>query len=269
MATWAIGDLQGCFATFEHLLRAIAFDVRVDRLWLVGDLVNRGAGSLEVLRWCRDHDAVVTAVLGNHDLHLLAAASGLRKLKGRDTLQPVLDAPDAEELLAWVRARPLLVRQGDHVLVHAGLPPWWSLEEAEGHARRLEGRIAAGERAILMPLPKRRPAAWDPAASWADQVALSAFVAMRCLDSDDRLVRGFKGPPEERAGSWRPWYDLWNGPETVVFGHWARLGHRRGAHWLALDSGCVWGGPMTAVCLDDDRVVQVPNREATTARVTP
>ena len=261
MATWAIGDLQGCWRSFKALRRAIGFDPSVDRLWLVGDLVNRGPNSLKVLRWCRANDHAVVAVLGNHDLHLLAAAAGLRSRKARDTLDEVLGAKDLPELLAWLRRRPLMHRTADHVLVHAGLPPWWSLDEAEEHARRLERRLRKGPSDLLVPPKGNKPLAWDPDAPDVDKIALSGFVSMRCLDKRDRLVRSFHGAPEDRERTWRPWYQGRATSPTVVFGHWAMQGHRRGPGWLALDSGCCWGGPMTAVCLEDDRVVQVPNQE--------
>jgi bis(5'-nucleosyl)-tetraphosphatase (symmetrical) len=261
VATWAIGDLQGCWRSFEALLAAIGFDDAVDRLWLVGDLVNRGPDSLSVLRWCVAHDHALVAVLGNHDLHLLAAAAELRGPKPRDTLDAVLKAPDRPELLDWLRRRPLLHRTADHVLVHAGLPPWWTLDEAEGHARRLEHRLRQGPSDLLVPPKGHKPLGWDPASPDADKVALAGFVAMRCLDQKDRLVRSFHGAPEDRESTWRPWFEGRPSSPIVVFGHWAMLGHRCGPGWLATDSGCCWGGPMTAVCLDDDRVVQVPNQE--------
>lgn len=261
MATWAIGDLQGCWASFQSLLAAIEFDAAVDRLWLVGDLVNRGPDSLSVLRWCVAHDHALTAVLGNHDLHLLAAAAGLRAIKPRDTLEQVLRAPDREDLLHWLAHRPLLHRTPSHLLVHAGLPPWWTLDEAEAHSRRLEAILRAGPSDLLVPPRGRKPLAWDPESPDVDRIALSAFVSMRCLDRRDRLVRTFHGAPEDREAGWRPWFAGRPAFPTVVFGHWAMLGHRRGPGWLALDSGCCWGGLLTAVCLENHRVVQVPSLE--------
>ena len=141
MATYAIGDIQGCWVTFQALLDRIGFDPAVDRVWLVGDLVNRGPASAEVLRWAARHEDVVTAVLGNHDLHLLATAAGHRKPGRRDTLDDVLTAPDRDELLAWLRAQPLLHREGAHLMVHAGLAPGWSLEEAHRKASEIYDTI--------------------------------------------------------------------------------------------------------------------------------
>src|SRR3989304_5042828 len=134
MATYAVGDVQGCFTTLERLLRRIEFDPGRDRLWLVGDLVNRGPSSLEVLRWAKSMSKSVTAVLGNHDLHLIARAEGLREPRKRDTFDDVLEAPDRDALLEWLIGRPLFHREGDFILVHAGLLPEWSLEEAESLA---------------------------------------------------------------------------------------------------------------------------------------
>jgi len=264
VTTWAIGDLQGCWETFAALLERIAFDPARDRLWLVGDLVNRGPGSLEVLRWCVQHDSAVTAVLGNHDLHLLATAAGLRKRKPRDTLGAVLDAPDRDELLAWLRRRPLLHVEGDHVLVHAGIPPWWSLAGATEQARALEKRIRKGKLDLLVP-PREDLLRWKRKAPNARQVALAAFVTMRCLDAQGRLLGSFKGAPEDRPAGAEPWWARWSGPQTVVFGHWAALGFRCGHRWLALDSGCVWGRALTAVCLEDGRIASEPARDARVA----
>ena len=261
MTTWAVGDLQGCYATFQSLLGAIAFDPEQDALWLVGDLVNRGHGSLEVLRWCVRHANAVTAVLGNHDLHLLAVAAGLRAPRPRDTLMQVLKAPDREELFHWLRHRPLIHRTDTHLLVHAGIPPWWSVAEAETRARRMEGRLRRDPGDLLLPLPGARPLVWDASAPTADRLALAGLTTIRCLDADQGLVRDFNGPPEERPPSVTPWFQGWNGPPRVVFGHWAALGHRATPDVLALDSGCVWGRTLTAVCLATDRTVQVPNCE--------
>lgn len=265
MATWAIGDVQGCWTTFSALLDAIAFKPRRDRIWFAGDLVNRGQGSLEMLRWCVRNDAVVTSVLGNHELHLLARAEGLRGESRKDTLGPILAADDAPDLLAWVRTRPLIHVKKKHVLVHAGLLPQWSLEEARTEAARITQRLAKGRGArLLVPPPGADPLPWKRK-SPSRRAALAALTTLRCVDGKGRVVRDFKGPPEQApAGIW-PWYAAkkrrWRGKRTLLFGHWAALGHRRGNGWVSLDSGCCWGGTLTAYRLEDGAAVQVPNRE--------
>src|SRR3954454_17512594 len=145
MATYAIGDVHGSFATLQLLLRRIAFDPKADRLWFVGDLVNRGAGSLAMLRWAVDNDERIVAVLGNHDLHLLARAAGVAAAKKRDNLEAVLAAPDCDDLLAWLRSRPLVHREGETLLVHAGLFPEWTPAAAAGLARGGGGRRRGGQ----------------------------------------------------------------------------------------------------------------------------
>jgi bis(5'-nucleosyl)-tetraphosphatase (symmetrical) len=267
MATYAIGDVHGCFTTLEALLRRIGFDRRHDRLWLVGDLVNRGPDSLAVLRWARELSEGAVAVLGNHELHLLARAAGLAKANPRDTLDELLAAADGEELIAWVREWPLLHRRGDDVLVHAGLLPAWTLEEAEelagevAAALRGEGGadlLAAGKGKALPPWGASLP----PSAR--RRLGLAAFTNLRTLTADGRLCQRFAGPPEEAPPGCRPWFTLASRrpPEVrLVFGHWAALGLHRAPGLVALDSGCVWGGHLSALRLDDGALFQEWSRE--------
>jgi bis(5'-nucleosyl)-tetraphosphatase (symmetrical) len=229
VSTWAIGDIQGCFVSFEALLAAIDFQPARDRLWLAGDLVNRGTGSLNMLRWAVAHDDVVTAVQGNHEIGLLQCAAGTRKPRKTDTIAPILSAPDAAELLQWVRQRPLIhVAQG-HVLVHAGLFPGWDLATC---------MRKAAER---------------------DSFATQAFTRMRMIGADGTLDMQYAGPPESAPPGTRPWYlaRKFEPGTRVLFGHWASLGVRRGDHWQSLDSGCVWGGALTAYNLDTGALVSV------------
>ncbi len=263
MATYAIGDVQGCFLTLRRLLEACSFDPERDRIWLVGDLVNRGPRSLEVLRWARGLGDRLVAVLGNHDLHLLGRALGSRGAREDDTLGPVLAAPDAGELIAWLRTRPLLYREGSHLLVHAGLQPAWNVEAAESLALEL-GATLAGSRAaeLLLSLRHRGAPAWGTDLPPAERlaIALQTFVLMRTCGPDGRLCHGFSGPPEAAPAGCKPWFDHepWRQSEiAVVCGHWARLGLRIRGNLLALDTGCVWGGCLTAVRLEDRVVYQV------------
>jgi bis(5'-nucleosyl)-tetraphosphatase (symmetrical) len=263
MATYAIGDIQGCFLTLGRLLEACAFDPGQDRVWLVGDLVNRGPRSLEVLRWAHGLGDRLVTVLGNHDLHLLGRALGSREAKEGDTLDAVLAAPDGAELIAWLRTRPLLHREGSHLLVHAGLQPAWSVDTAEAAARELEAMLAGPRATEVLPFLRRRGApAWGPNISAEDRltVALQTLVVMRTCGPDGRLCQGFTGPPEAAPPGCEPWFDhdAWRQSEiTVVCGHWARLGLRLRRNLLAIDTGCVWGGRLTAVRLEDRAVYQV------------
>jgi bis(5'-nucleosyl)-tetraphosphatase (symmetrical) len=263
MATYAIGDVQGCYLTLRRLLEVLRFDPGRDRIWLAGDLVNRGPRSLEVLRWARGLGESLVTVLGNHDLHLLGRALGVREAKAGDTLDPVIEAPDAADLLGWLRTRPLLYREGNHLLVHAGLQPAWNLEEAEAAARELGRRLASARAPQVVASLKARDApAWrsDLPASERLTIALQTFVLMRTCAPDGRLCHGFSGTPDAAPRGCAPWFDHepWrNGDLTVVCGHWARLGLHVRRNLLAIDTGCVWGGPLTAIRLDDREVFQV------------
>jgi bis(5'-nucleosyl)-tetraphosphatase (symmetrical) len=264
MATYAIGDIHGCFATLERLLSRIGYSPGQDRLWLVGDLVNRGPRSLAVLRWAADQDEErVIAVLGNHDLHLLARAAGQAKERRRDTLYEVLEAPDRDDLLAWLRRRPLLHREGDLLLVHAGLLPEWTVAEAESLARQVE-RELRGDRAdrLLGTLRDELPGPWKddlPSAS-RRRLALAAFTRLRTLVPGKGLCTDFSGPPEQAPDGCLPWFEVPKRKSrhaTLLFGHWAALGYLRKNGIAALDTGCAWGRTLTALRVDDGKVFQV------------
>jgi bis(5'-nucleosyl)-tetraphosphatase (symmetrical) len=265
MATYVIGDVQGCFTTLERLLRRIDFDAGRDRLWLVGDLVNRGPSSLEVLRWARSIGDRVTAVLGNHDLHLIACAEGVREPKRRDTFDDVLRAPDREALLEWLIGRPFLHREGDFVLVHAGLLPGWSLEEAEALAWEAQEALRSRRRYQLLEAFEDDEASlrWD--SELPDGVRLrlvvDAFTKIRTLRLAGELCIDFAGPPGQAPEGCRPWFELCSFPPgaTVLFGHWAALGLHLGKNAIGLDTGCAWGRSLTALRLEDRRVFQEPS----------
>lgn len=263
MATWAIGDVQGCFEPLMRLVEAVDFAPGRDRLWLCGDLVNRGPASLEVLRWCVAHDAQLVAVLGNHDVYLLARWLAGVEQKDRDTVQAVLDAPDAPALLGWLRARPLLHREGDQVLVHAGVAPGWTITEAEAAARSLEGALRGAKAAKLLRRSFAvRPRRWDPDAKRLDRLvtALALFTRMRCFTSSGALDYDYTGPLDRVPDGLTPWWRVPGRPAAdhmIWFGHWAAVGVHREGRICALDSGCVWGRSLSAVCLDDGRVVRV------------
>ncbi len=265
MATYAIGDVQGCFITLERLLRRIDFDQRRDRLWLVGDLVNRGPSSLEVLRWAKSMGKSAVAVLGNHDLHLIARAEGVREARKRDTFDDVLEAPDREALLEWLIGLPLFHREGEFVLVHAGLLPEWSLEEAEALAWEAQEALRSRRRYALLQVMEEgggelrfRP---DLTEGERVRLALDVFTRIRTLKATGELCLDFDGPPGHAPDGCRPWFELASLPPgaTVVFGHWAALGLHLGRNAIGLDTGCVWGGSLTAIRLEDRQVFQEPS----------
>ncbi len=264
MSTYAIGDIHGCFETLERLLARVAFDAKRDRLWLVGDLVNRGPRSLEVLRFAYDAEASLVSVLGNHDVHLLAVANGIRRRKPRDTFDEILRAPDRNDLLAWLRARPLIHGDGKFTLVHAGLHPQWTLADAADIARRVERTLqSASGVELLSGMYEEASRSWVPAKATmaSQQAALRFFTSARVCEPDGRIYPDFTGPPVETPAGYLPWFEL---PERraveteIICGHWAALGYFRGRGIVALDTGCAWGYCLTALRLEDGTVYQEP-----------
>lgn len=264
MTTYAVGDLQGCYRTLQKLLKRIEFDPANDTLWLVGDLVNRGPRSLDVLRWARDLGDRIVAVLGNHDLHLLARAEGLVEKRKGDTLDDVLKAKDRDDLLGWLRGLPFVHRENGFLLVHAGLHPAWSVETIDRLARDAEARMRSEGSAFLAKIAGRLKdgEATEPGLS-RDLVetlrAVATFTRIRTCHDDGTPCTGFSGPPREAPPGCRPWFQVpgrRTASETVVFGHWSALGLHVEARLLALDTGCVWGNDLSAVRLSDRMVFQ-------------
>ncbi len=258
MAVYAIGDVQGCYPALQELLTKIRFDAASDRLWFTGDLVNRGPQSLEVLRFVKGLGHRVICVLGNHDLHLLAIAAGEAKSKKRDTLDAVLSAPDRDELLDWLRARPLLHHDDPlgFTLIHAGLLPPWTLEDARRLAHEVEIVLRSEDAANLYrhmygDLPDR----WNEKLRGFDRlrVIINAFTRLRYCDLDGNLDLRPKGPPGTQPPDLMPWFQVpsrRSRAQRIIFGHWSALGLWRDDGVIGLDSGCLWGRALTAVQLD-------------------
>ena len=263
MATYAIGDVQGCFEELQRLLVAIGFDPAADRLWFVGDLVNRGPQSLETLRYVKSLGERAVTVLGNHDLHLLTVAAGFAKERNDDTIEPILKAPDAAELLAWLRARPLLHRDGEFLLVHAGLLPGWTAATAATLAAEVERKLrGAGYADFLSKLYGGKPDRWTDDLRGADRLRaiVNAMTRMRFCSAQGVMEFATKGESTKAPHGYLPWFDV-AGREaadvTIVCGHWSALGVKLAPNLIALDSGCVWGGKLSAIRLEDRRLFQV------------
>ncbi len=267
MNHYAIGDVQGCHAELCQLLDLIGFAPREDRLWLVGDLVNRGPGSLAVLREVKALGAAVTVVLGNHDFHLLAVAAGHARAHKRDTIAPVLDAPDRDELLAWVRSWPLVVSEGEFLLVHAGLLPQWTPATALMLSREVQEALSGeAHDAFLRTLYGDEPRAWRDDLAGYDRlrVAVNACTRMRFCTAEGTMEFREKRGPEHAPEGYRPWFAheaRASAGRTVICGHWSTRELVLAPNLLMLDSGCLWGGTLTAVRLSDRRVYQVPSRQ--------
>jgi bis(5'-nucleosyl)-tetraphosphatase (symmetrical) len=265
MAVHAIGDLQGCHAEFMALLEQLRFDPAHDRLWLTGDLVNRGPHSLEVLRTVRSLGPAATVVLGNHDLNLLAMAWAPKAVRRREPeLQAVLDAPDAGELLAWLAARSLLHRDRElgWTLVHAGLPPQWSLDQAAACAGEIETALRERPRELLAEMYGDSPDVWSPALAGFDRLrfAVNCLTRLRFVDADGRLLLGLKGPPGEAPPGAVPWFrhpTRATQADRILFGHWSALGYLAEPGLRCLDTGCVWGGALCALRLDREEEAQM------------
>jgi bis(5'-nucleosyl)-tetraphosphatase (symmetrical) len=266
MARYAIGDIQGCCDELKGLLARLGFSADRDEVWFVGDLVNRGPQSLETLRLVRALGANATVVLGNHDLHLLALAYGSkRKEKDGDTLGAVLEAPDREQLLEWLLGRPLAVYdepRGDF-LVHGGLVPEWTPRQAAKLAREVEAVLREDARTLFDSMYGNKPAKWNENLRGMDRLrfVINAFTRMRYVALDGTVDLKQKGAPGEQAEGFVPWFDApgrASAEVRVVCGHWSTLGFKRRKDLVALDTGCVWGGALTAVNLDtDDDPVQL------------
>lgn len=263
MAIYAVGDIQGCCDELVRLLDRIAFDPARDKLWLVGDLVNRGPGSLEVLRLVKSLGDSAITVLGNHDLHLLAVSTGAAELHRSDTLTPILDAPDRDELLYWLRHQRLLHAEDGYVLVHAGLLPGWTVKQAAKLAREVEAALRGDDYATFFArMYGNNPHGWDDGLTGYKRlrVITNALTRMRVCTPQGDMEFKFKGELHNIPEGYLPWFDVpgrASRDATVIFGHWSALGLMLRDDAVALDTGCLWGGPMTAIRLDDRELFQV------------
>jgi len=263
MATFAIGDVQGCFDELERLLGEVGFSPARDRLWFVGDLVNRGPQSLAVVRFVKGLGDRAVVVQGNHDLHLLAYSAGHAKRRADDTFEDVLAAPDCDPLLDWLRFRPMLHVEDEYVMVHAGLLPSWSVAQAQDLAAEVEAELRSKRyRLFLAELYGSRPDTWRDDLRGMDRlrVIVNAMTRMRFCTAEGVMEFGVKGELEKAPAGYLPWFEV-PGRKTrgvpIVCGHWSALGLRLAPDLLALDTACVWGGSLTAVRLEDRRVFEV------------
>ncbi len=261
MAVYAIGDLHGCLDELQRLLERLSFDPVHDRLWFTGDLVNRGPHSLECLRFVRGLGEKAVTVLGNHDLHLLARTVGAADDRhGRDTLDAVLAAPDRGELLEWLRRRPLLHHDPalGYTLIHAGLPPQWDLASARTCAAEVEQALQGPQfTELMLHLYGNRPNRWSRDLAGWDRLrfSINCFTRLRYCSDDGRLALGEKGPPGTQPAPFRPWFSVPGRASAglrLIFGHWSTLGPRSEPGIFPLDTGCVWGGRLSALRLDGE-----------------
>jgi bis(5'-nucleosyl)-tetraphosphatase (symmetrical) len=268
MPTYAIGDVQGCFQPLCKLLGQIEFDAKRDRLWFVGDLVNRGPDSLATLRFVKGLGQAAVCVLGNHDLHLVAVAEGHAKLRRDDTLEPTLEAPDRDALLAWLRSRPLMHAEGEFAMVHAGLLPAWTISRALDLAHEVEEELRAPTYgSLLARMYGNEPSRWsEKLAGYARlRVIVNAMTRMRVCTRDGSMDLRYKGDSAELPAGLLPWFAVparASRGSTVIFGHWSALGLVLEPDVIGLDTGCLWGRKLSALRLEDLRLFQLSCRDA-------
>lgn len=258
MATYIVGDLQGCLDELLLLLDKVNFQPGADTLWVAGDLVARGPKSLEVLRYLKSLGDNVQIVLGNHDLHLLAVSMGLFKAKDKDRTAPILQAEDSKTLLKWLRKQPLLAEHQEFVMCHAGISPQWTLKQARHAAREVEALLHSKEwRWLIENMYANQPDRWCDSLQGIERYRyiINAFTRMRFCYPDGRLDMACKLPPSQtNSNELVPWFEVKlreKLKKTVIFGHWAALEGYRGKKVIGLDTGCVWGGSLTMLRWED------------------
>lgn len=262
--TYFIGDIQGCATELRQLLARIEARAPDARYLFAGDLVNRGPESLDSLRLIRSlqQQGRADSVLGNHDLHLLAVAHGIRPAHRDDTLQEILQAPDRETLLGWLRQRPMAIMEQQHLLIHAGLYPAWSAGQTLQLAGEVENMLRGhGWLDFLRHMYGNQPDTWNDDLQGDDRLRciINALTRMRFCDQSGRMDFAIKDGAASAPPAYLPWFDLprRSADCTVVFGHWSTLGLVLRPNLISLDTGCVWGGKLTAVCLETREVIQI------------
>ncbi len=266
MTRYAIGDVQGCHEELRALLALLKFSPDRDRLWFVGDLVNRGPCSLETLRLVRALDDNAVVVLGNHDLHLLAIVHGDHRKRNSDTLDAVLAAPDRDVLLEWLLTRPLAHSEAGDLMVHAGVVPQWTVALTLELAREVETALRHNPRRLFEHMYGNEPDRWSPQLTGMERLrfAINVLTRLRVCTADGRVDLALKGEPPPPPSPLRPWFTFETRASRaarIIFGHWSVLGLVLQPGVVGLDSGCVWGGALTALDLDAARApVSVPCR---------
>lgn len=262
MSTYAIGDVQGCYDQLQRLLDALTFDPARDRLWFVGDLVNRGPQSLAVLRFVKNLGDSAVTLLGNHDLHLLVVAEGVRKPHRGDTLNEILAAPDRDELLAWLRHRKMMHAESGYAMVHAGLLPQWTVDQALALGREVEEALRSDDyRSFLRKMYGNAPVLWRDKLSGYDRLRIitNAMTRLRLCAPDGTMEFSHNTGLQNLPPGFMPWYDV---PDRrsrdtpLIIGHWAALGLVVRPDMFALDTGCVWGRQLSALRLEDRQIFQ-------------
>lgn len=255
MSIYAIGDIQGCFDDLLRLLDLIKFDEKSDQLWFAGDLVNRGPKSLETLRFVKSLGKSAQTVLGNHDLHLLATAFKQRKPRKKDSLSGVLEAPDCDELLDWLRHQPLFYYNDDFCLLHAGLPPQWDFSQTKKMAKKAEKSLQSTDyMSFFKVMYGDKPDKWSSELKGLEKIRfiVNCFTRMRYCEENGRLDFTCTSAVGTQAKHLMPWFTVpkrKSAEMKIIFGHWSTLGYYQKNNVYAIDTGCLWGGELTAIKL--------------------
>ncbi len=274
MSTYAIGDLQGCYLELQDLLDKVNFDRTNDQLWFLGDIVNRGPDSLKCLRFVKSLGTNATTVLGNHDLHLIAIANNVRKPHRNDTVEEIIEAKDSLELLEWLKHQPLLVSDPDLniTMIHAGLPPQWSLDQAKELAQETQSLLRSKKfNDFIQNMYGDQPDIWSDTLRGNDRhrFIINAFTRIRYIDKYGKLDIKENNAPGTQEKSLIPWYaipDRKTKKDKITFGHWStvHLGNENNFkqyNVYPLDTGCLWGGELTAMRLEDEKLFSVPSQQ--------
>jgi len=263
MSIYAIGDIQGCFDDLLRLLDVIKFDDKSDQLWFAGDLVNRGPKSLETLRFVKSLGSSAITVLGNHDLHLLATAYKQRKPHKKDSLTHILQADDCDELLTWLRHLPLFHYNDKFCLLHAGLPPQWNFKKTKAMALKAE-KVLQGEHYLefFKTMYGDQPNVWSTDLKGMDKIRfiINCFTRIRYCDEKGQLDFKYSGAVGSQPAPLIPWFTVANRQSkemNIIFGHWSTLGYYHDNNCYAIDTGCLWGGQLTAIKLGENKVKRI------------
>jgi bis(5'-nucleosyl)-tetraphosphatase (symmetrical) len=265
LSTYVIGDIQGCFSTLKELLHQISFSPKNDAIWIAGDLVNRGNDSLRSLRWAKALNQSTRMVLGNHEIHLLAVYFGIKKSRKSDTIKEIIEAPDADELIDWLRGKKLVHLADNKLLVHAGFSPNWDLDHVLKLGSRIESLIQGRlcEDFLRYCFDKSLP---PIKSDWPElAIGLHILTHIRACKRDGTLNTDFSGGLDEIPPTFHPWYELAHATiktKQVFFGHWAAHGFKITEPFFCLDSGCVWGRELTAFRLEDSKAFHAPSVES-------
>ena len=265
MPTYAIGDIQGCYKQLKKLLKHIDFKPGTDKLWFAGDLVNRGPRSLDTLRFIRDLGDDAVSVLGNHDLHVLAVTRGYSTEKRRDRIGKLLKAPDLDELMDWLQQQPLLHhdKQSGMTMIHAGLPPQWNLKLARSCAREVEDTLRSSKASdFFANMYGDEPDTWDDSLSGHERLRFitNCLTRLRYCSKKGQLCLQAKGAPGNQPRPFKPWFKIKKRASKdmkIIFGHWSTLGKTDEPGVYPLDTGCLWGGKLTALRIDDMKYFRI------------